>query len=98
MQDQQPVHALPERLELPLTSGEPWWYWLGGRPALDLTNTLRKRWWRNVETLVTPSDLATWTVRAGVADTAPRVSVPLLNDARSLREAIDASVVAVLNG
>ena len=48
---------LPDELKLPLGSGEPWWYWLGGRPSLDFVNTLRERWWRNVETLVTPADL-----------------------------------------
>ena len=58
-----PVHDLPERLELPLASGEPWWYWLGGRPALDLVNTLRERWRRRVETLVTPADLGLWLAR-----------------------------------
>src|SRR3954453_7398448 len=66
MQDQPPVHDLPERLERPLTTGEPWWYWLGGRPALDLVNTLRERWRRRVETLVTPGDLERWLVEAGV--------------------------------
>src|SRR5215210_3160186 len=59
-----PVHDLPERLELPLASGEAWWYWLGGRPALDLVNTLRERWRRRVETLVTPGDLGVWLARA----------------------------------
>jgi hypothetical protein len=39
-----------------------WWYWLGGRPALDLVNTLRERWRRRVETLVTPGDLGLWLV------------------------------------
>src|SRR5919202_811760 len=37
---QRPVHDLPDRLELPLETGEPWWYWLGGRPALDLVTAL----------------------------------------------------------
>src|SRR4051794_41674537 len=62
---QRPVHDLPERLALPLPTGEPWWYWLGGRPALDLVNTLRERWRRRVETLVTPGDLERWLVEAG---------------------------------
>ena len=42
---------LPDALTLPLASGAEWWYWLGGRPALDLVNTLRERWRRRVETL-----------------------------------------------
>ena len=54
------VMDLPDDLVLPLRSGESWWYWLGGRPSLDFVNTLRERWWRNVETLVTPEDLALW--------------------------------------
>ena len=35
-----------------------------GRPSLDFVNTLRERWWRNVETLVTPGDLVRWLERA----------------------------------
>ena len=53
---------LPADLQLPLERGAPWWYWNGGRPALDFVNTLRERWWRNVETLVTEDDLAEWLV------------------------------------
>jgi predicted RNA-binding Zn ribbon-like protein len=95
---QQPVHDLPERLALPLRTGEPWWYWLGGRPALDLVNTLRERWRRRVETLVTPDDLGLWLDRAGVvAEGAPHaVSPAVLEDARALREAIDACVTALV--
>ena len=58
---------LPEELALPLASGAAWWYWLGGRPAVDLVNTLRERWRRRVETLVTPDDLGLWLVRAQLA-------------------------------
>src|SRR5258705_6336231 len=61
------AQGLPEALELPLESGEPWWYWLGGRPALDFANTLRERWRRRVECLVTPEDLSRWLVSAGLA-------------------------------
>jgi predicted RNA-binding Zn ribbon-like protein len=93
-----PVHDLPERLALPLATGEPWWYWLGGRPALDLVNTLRERWRRRVETLVMPADLALWLERAGLpldGGAAP-VTAEDLADARELREAIDACVQAVV--
>ena len=91
-----PVHDLPERLELPLASGQPWWYWLGGRPALDLVNTLRERWRRRVETLVTPGDLGLWLARAGVLAEPLPVAPEVLDEARALREAIDACVTAVV--
>jgi predicted RNA-binding Zn ribbon-like protein len=93
-----PVHDLPERLVLPLESGESWWYWLGGRPALDLVNTLRERWRRRVETLVTPEDLGRWLGRAGLVAGPSQVSERTLADARELREAIDACVRAALSG
>ena len=89
---------LPEDLTLPLERGAPWWYWLGGRPALDFTNTLRERWRRRVETLVTVEDLAEWLVAAGLLSTPPVVADALLVRARELREAIDAGVTAVLAG
>src|SRR3954452_1289531 len=95
---EQPVHDLPERLALPLPTGEPWWYWLGGRPALDLVNTLRERWRRRVETLVTPEDLERWLVRAGGLTESSEVAVTpeVLAEARALREAIDACATALV--
>ena len=89
---------LPHDLTLPLRSGQPYWYWLGGRPALDFVNTLRERWWRNVETLVTPGDLETWLEEAGLLPSGAnaRVTRGRLEAARALREAIDAAVVAVI--
>ncbi len=89
---------LPENLVLPLATGEPWWYWLGARPSLDFVNTLRERWRRQVETLSTPGDLSRWLERAGAADRELRVTRAVLDDARDLREAIDACVRAVLEG
>jgi len=91
---------LPDGLALPLRSGEPWWYWLGGRPSLDFVNTLRERWWRNVETLVTPADLVIWLQRAGLVapDATARAPARLLGSARELREAIDAALVATIAG
>jgi len=80
---------LPEELALPLSSGAPYWYWLGGRPALDFVNTRRERWRRRVETLVTPRDLGRWLAEARLTDGEPRVTRDLLADARELREAID---------
>jgi predicted RNA-binding Zn ribbon-like protein len=87
---------LPEELALPLASGAAWWYWLGGRPAVDLVNTLRERWQRRVETLVTPDDLGLWLVRAQLAPAPPHVTRTRLREARQLREAIDACMQAVL--
>lgn len=89
---------LPEALELPLRTGAPWWYWLGGRPALDLCNTLRERWRRRVETLVTPADLDAWLAEAGLREGPPTADARLLEEARALREAIDAGVVAAVAG
>src|SRR5512132_538648 len=91
-------HDLPRGLELPLPSGAEWWYWLGGRPALDLVNTLRERWRRRVETLVTTDDLARWLVCAELVPAPARITRALLRDARDLREAIDSCVVATIAG
>ncbi|WP_231398355.1 CGNR zinc finger domain-containing protein [Conexibacter woesei] len=93
-----PDRDLPEELVLPLATGEPWWYWSGGRPAVDLVNTHRERWRRGVETLVTPDDLTTWLVRAGVMDHPEPVTATVLEQARELREAIDALLVAAIAG
>jgi predicted RNA-binding Zn ribbon-like protein len=93
-----PDRDLPEDLVLPLAGGEPWWYWSGGRPAVDLVNTHRERWRRGVETLVTPGDLATWLVAAGVMDHPEPVTREVLTQARELREAIDALLVATIAG
>lgn len=89
---------LPEDLELPLESGAAWWYWLGARPALDFVNTRRERWRRSVETLVTPDDLSLWLEHAELTDRPMRVPKSVLAEARELREAIDACVIAVLEG
>jgi predicted RNA-binding Zn ribbon-like protein len=89
---------LPDQLAVPLASGEQWWYWLGGRPALDLVNTLRERWRRGVETLTSTTDLGLWLVQAELVPEAPRVSSALLDDARDLREAIDLCVRAAIAG
>src|SRR3954470_17362432 len=87
---------LPDELVLPLASGAEWWYWLGGRPAIDLVNTLRERWRRRVETLVTPDDLGLWIARAQLAPAPPPVTRARLPEARGLREVIDACMQAVL--
>src|SRR4051794_40672407 len=89
---------LPDCLDLPLVTGEPWWYWSGGRPAVDFVNTLRERWRRCVETLVTPDDLARWLVTAGLMEAPGRVPRTVLLQARELREAIDTCMVATIEG
>jgi predicted RNA-binding Zn ribbon-like protein len=89
---------LPDELALPLASGAEWWYWLGGRPALDLVNTMRERWRRRVEALVTPDDLGLWLVRAELLAAPARVTRAVLEDARDLREAIDLGVEAAVEG
>jgi len=97
--DRNATRDLPPELALPLTSGAPWWYWRGGRPALDLVNTKRERWSRGVETLVTPEDLAGWLAAAGVVERAPaRVPHSVLLEARELREAIDALTTGCIEG
>jgi predicted RNA-binding Zn ribbon-like protein len=96
MQTLAEARDLPEELALPLASGAEWWYWLGGRPAIDLVNTLRERWRRRVETLVTPDDLGLWIARAQLAPAPPRVSRAHLREARELREAIDACMQTAL--
>jgi predicted RNA-binding Zn ribbon-like protein len=88
----------PEVPDAPLASGAPYWYWLGGRPAVDFVNTRRERWRRDVECLACPDDLAAWLVAAGLLPARAPVAADLLAGARSLREAIDAGVRAALAG
>jgi predicted RNA-binding Zn ribbon-like protein len=87
---------LPDDLELPLAGGASWWYWLGGRPAIDFVNTRRERWWRNVETLVTPRDLSLWLQQAHLLDGPTDVTDARLRGARRLRSAIDTGVHAAI--
>jgi predicted RNA-binding Zn ribbon-like protein len=92
------VMDLPDDLALPLERGAPWWYWTGGRPAIDFVNTLRERWRRRVETLVTDEDLGEWLVRAEVLDAPPPIPPGLLARARELREHINVGVLAAIDG
>jgi predicted RNA-binding Zn ribbon-like protein len=90
-----PVMAvdLPEGAFVP---GPRWWYWLGGRPAVDLVNTRRERWRRDVDCLTCEDDVVLWLVRAGLLD-APAPAPPGLLDAtRELREAIEAGLAAAV--
>jgi len=89
-------------LELPdhlAGSGAPYWYWLGGRPALDFVNTRRERWRRDVDCLLSPDDVVEWLERAELlppSRAAAAVPAGLLTGARGLREAIDGGVRAAL--
>ncbi len=90
----------PEVPDPPFASGAPYWYWLGGRPALDLVNTRRERWRRDVECLVSDEDVLTWLVRSELlpAQLAGAAPSGLAEEARGLREAIDAGVRAAVEG
>src|SRR4051794_11219292 len=92
------VMDLPDDLALPLERGAPWWYWTGGRPAIDFVNTFRERWWRRVETLVTDEDLAEWFVAAKLLEAPPPIELGRLVRARELREHIDAGMTAAIEG
>jgi len=79
-------------------SGAPYWYWLGGRSALDLVNTRRERWRRDVETLLDADDLVRWLVAAGLLSAPVAPPRGVLAEARALREAIDAGVRSAVAG
>jgi predicted RNA-binding Zn ribbon-like protein len=79
-------------------SGVPYWYWLGGRPAMDFVNTRRERWRRDVECLLSVDEVITWLVRAGLLAQPMRAPASILTEARTLREAIDAGVKAAVEG
>ncbi len=87
------VPALPDP---PFASGAPYWYWLGGRAALDLVNTRRERWNRDVECLVDGADLIRWLVAARLLPAPVRAPAGLVEEARVLREAIDAGARAAV--
>ena len=89
---------VPEVPDGPLESGAPYWYWLGGRPALDLVNTRRERWRRNVECLVSDDDAIAWLVAAELLQQPLPPPRDVAREARDLREAIDACVRAAVAG
>jgi predicted RNA-binding Zn ribbon-like protein len=77
-------------------AGAPYWYWLGGRPALDFVNTRRERWRRDVECLLSVEEVVTWLMRAGLLAQPMRAPASVLAEARELREAIDEGVRAAV--
>ena len=80
----------------PPAFGAPYWYWLGGRSALDFVNTRRERWRRDVECLLSVEEVVAWLVRAGLLSQPMRAPASVLAGARELREAIDAGVRAAV--
>jgi predicted RNA-binding Zn ribbon-like protein len=76
--------------------GAPYWYWLGGRPALDFVNTRRERWRRDVECLLSVEEVVIWLVRAGLLPQPMKAPASVLAEARELREAIDTGVRAAV--
>ncbi len=90
------MHHVPDDVALPLTTGHDWWHWLGGRPSIDLLNTRRERWRRDIETLVTPTDMTEWLYRARLLDDAHDASPAQLRNAHRLRRAIDECLLAVV--
>ena len=77
-------------------TGVPYWYWLGGRPAMDFVNTRRERWRRDVECLLSVEEVVVWLVRARLLPQPMRAPASVLGEARELREAIDAGVRAAV--
>jgi predicted RNA-binding Zn ribbon-like protein len=82
----------------PFASGAPYWYWLGGRPALDFVNSRRERWRRGVECLVSDDDVIGWLDASGLIVASGPMPRGLLDEARELRESIDGCVRAVVAG
>jgi predicted RNA-binding Zn ribbon-like protein len=80
----------------PPASGIPYWYWLGGRPALDFVNTRRERWRRDVECLLAVEEVVVWLVRARLLPQPMKAPASVLAEARVLREAIDSGVRAAV--
>ncbi|GLY40993.1 hypothetical protein Amsp01_070160 [Amycolatopsis sp. NBRC 101858] len=65
------------------------WVFDGGRPCLDLVNTLRSRHDGGVELLTGPGALAEWLALAGFTTGPVRVTAGNVLAAKALREAID---------
>ncbi|MFI5605754.1 CGNR zinc finger domain-containing protein [Amycolatopsis sp. NPDC051903] len=70
------------------------WVFDGGRPSLDLVNTLRDRYADGVELLTSPAALAEWLELAGLTAGRARVTEDQLRTARWLREAVNRLLTA----
>ncbi|WP_263248463.1 CGNR zinc finger domain-containing protein [Saccharopolyspora rosea] len=73
------------------------WVWDGGRPCLDLVNTVRDRWCGGRELLSGPAELAAWLRAVGLLDTANPTPAQV-GAARRLREAVDRAARARAHG
>lgn len=65
------------------------WVWDGGRPCLDLVNTVRDRWRGGRELLSGPAELAAWLQAAGLLAGTALPTRAQVGAARRLREAVD---------
>ncbi|WP_171166668.1 ABATE domain-containing protein [Streptomyces sp. I05A-00742] len=74
------------------------WVWYGARISVDFVNTRRDRWAAGRELLRRPEDLTTWFEAAGIGPACIPVDEPLLAQAVELREAVDAGLLAVVEG
>jgi predicted RNA-binding Zn ribbon-like protein len=70
------------------------WVFDGGRPCLDLVNTLRSRYAEGVEHLTGPDALAEWLTLAGFTTGPVRVTGGNVLAAKALREAVDRVLLA----
>ncbi len=71
---------------------------VGGNLALDFVGTLNERGGSRVENLVTPAELTTWLVEAGIVDAPPAADQADLSSALRLREALFRVVAALIDG
>jgi predicted RNA-binding Zn ribbon-like protein len=71
---------------------------VGGRPCLDLVDTLGKRGVRDIERLPDGARLSQWLAEAGLTASPPSASVADLRRAHQLREAVYGLVRSVLDG
>jgi predicted RNA-binding Zn ribbon-like protein len=72
-----------------MTLAETAFRFVAGRPSVDFTSTLGKRWREPaVERIPTPADLGRWFVESGLTSASPGVSPAALRHAHQLREAL----------
>jgi predicted RNA-binding Zn ribbon-like protein len=81
-----------------METSDPRWVWYGGRPSLDFVNTRRDREGTGIENLSEPRDLADWLTASDMLPAPVRIDDDLLTEAIVLREAIDASLKAAIDG